>query len=127
MIRNEEKEKTRKGTYKPEDVTLFCKECNSYITKGSYIRKKECHFTCVDPEIRHRIIVLEKPGQRFRTTANAGRLMICDSTHRNGTSCLRRSQLIFCYFRNDCSFSSSLVQKVLKSDRHCVLEMWQFH
>ncbi|XP_072042579.1 LOW QUALITY PROTEIN: uncharacterized protein [Amphiura filiformis] len=72
MVRNEEKAKTRKGMYNPDDVKMFCKECNNYITKASYIRTKGCHYTCIDPDIKQRIIVVEKRGRQFRTTINTG-------------------------------------------------------
>ncbi len=46
---------------------------------------------------------------------------ICDSTHRNN-HLVQKIKIDFCYFLNGCSFSSILVQKVLKLD----IAFWKY-
>ena len=72
MVRKEEKIKTKKGIHNAEDVTLLCKECSKYITKASFIRTKGCHYTCVDPNIKERIRIVDQRRRAFRTTVNTG-------------------------------------------------------
>ena len=66
--------KIKRGIHDPELVEILCKECNAHITRGHHMRKKGCHFTCVDPNIKERIkIVKYGRPQVFRDTQNVGK------------------------------------------------------
>ncbi|XP_072042578.1 uncharacterized protein [Amphiura filiformis] len=65
--------KIKRGIHQPDAVDILCKECNMHITWGSYMRKKGCHYTCVDPEIKHKVrIVKYRSPQVYRDTQNIG-------------------------------------------------------
>ena len=74
-MRKEEKIRTKKGIHNPEDVKMLCKECNEYITKASYVRMKGCHYTCVDPNIKERIKIVDQRRREFKTTVNTGKIL----------------------------------------------------
>lgn len=58
-----------------DSVEMLCKECNAYITKGSFMSKKGCHYTCKDPEVKQRITVVPyTKTDRYRDSETIGKM-----------------------------------------------------
>ncbi|XP_072042251.1 ATP-dependent RNA helicase DHX58-like [Amphiura filiformis] len=52
---------------------MLCRECKTYITNSSFMRKNGCNYTCVDPDVEDKVIVVlkEKPD-RYRDSETIG-------------------------------------------------------